>query len=86
MRDQNFQELMSNIDHFLPDDGPSNVSETTATQHVGEAKPSIVEQLDSQLSFKQFLKRSIPNRKPSPALIQSIKDRIVLIDPLDSAI
>ena len=86
MRDQNFQELMSNIYHFLLDDGPSNVSETTVTQNVGEAKPSIVEQLDSQLSFKQFLKRSIPNRKPSPALIQSIKDRIVLIDPLDSAI
>jgi hypothetical protein len=51
---------------------------------VGAAKPSITEELDSQLSFSAFLKRSIPNRKPSPALIQSIKDRIKIIESPDN--
>lgn len=88
MIDQNFQEMMnSSIDPLLSHDGPSNVSEQTSSYPVGEAKPSIVEELESQISFKQFLKRNIVNRKPSPALIQSIKDRIILIDSkADSAI
>ena len=73
MRDQNFQELMSKFgNRNLLDDGPGSVSETLPYHTVGEAKPSIEEQLDSQLAFKQFLKRSIPNIKPSSEFIQSI--------------
>jgi hypothetical protein len=82
MRDQNFQELMSKFgNRDLLDDGPGSVSETQPYHNsVGEAKPSIEEQLDSQLAFKQFLKRSLPNIKPSSEFIQSIKDRIKIID------
>lgn len=86
MRDQNFQELMSKHITLLPPDGPNSVSETQVNNTVGEAKPSIVEELDSQLSFRAFLKRSIPNSKPSPELIQSLKDRIKIIEFPDSKI
>ena len=86
MRDQNFQELMSKHITLLPPDGPNSVSETQVNNTVGEAKPSIVEELDSQLSFRAFLKRSLPNSKPSPELIQSLKDRIKIIEFPDSKI
>jgi hypothetical protein len=86
MRDQNFQELMSKHSTLLPTDGPNGASEPKVNNTVGAAKPSIAEELDSQLSFKSFLKRSIPNRKPSPELIQSIKDRIKIIEFPDSKI
>ena len=87
MRDQHFQDLMSKFDNNLLNDGPGNVSETSSSYYsVGEAKPSISEELDSQLSFKQFLKRSLPNRKPSSEFIKSIKDRIKIIETPDSSI
>ncbi|WP_367391936.1 hypothetical protein [Lewinella sp. LCG006] len=87
MRDQNFQELMSKFgNRNLLDDGPSSVSETQPYHTVGEAKPSIEEQLDSQLAFKQFLKRSLPNIKPSSEFIQSIKDRIKIIDAPENSL
>ncbi len=87
MRDQNFQELMSKFgNRNLLDDGPGSVSETQPYNTVGEAKPSIEEQLDSQLAFKQFLKRSLPNIKPSSEFIQSIKDRIKIIDAPENSL
>lgn len=87
MRDQNFQELMSKfVNRDLLDDGPGSVSETQPYHTVGEAKPSIEEQLDSQIAFKQFLKRSIPNIKPSSEFIQSIKDRIKIIDAPENSL
>lgn len=87
MRDQNFQQLMSAINNEpLHDTAPDSRSESLSSIPAGEAKPSIVEELDNQLVFKQFLKRSLPNRKPSKEFIKSIKDRIKIIDTTDSAI
>lgn len=85
MRDQNFQELMSKFgNRNLLDDGPGSVSESQDYHTVGAAKPSIAEKLDSQIAFKQFLKRTLPTRKPTSEFIQSIKDRIKIIDTTDS--
>ena len=78
---------MSKFNKDLLNDGPGNASETkTSFYSVGEAKASIEEQLDSQLDFKQFLKRSLPNRKPSSEFIKSIKDKIKIIETRDSSI
>ena len=82
MRDQHFQDLMSKSDKNLLNDGPGNASKSQSKNYrsAGEAKSTIEEKLDSQLDFKQFLKRSLPNRKPSSEFIQSIKDRIKTIE------
>ncbi|MEL6654951.1 MAG: hypothetical protein AAFP77_28610 [Bacteroidota bacterium] len=82
MRDQHFQDLMRKFDKNLQDDGPGNASKSQSKNYrsAGEAKSTIVEELDSQSDFKQFLKRSLPNRKPSSEFIQSIKDRIKTIE------
>jgi hypothetical protein len=85
MRDQNFQEQMSKFgNQSLPDNGPGSISENKDYHTVGAAKSSIEENLDSQIAFKQFLKRGLPTRKPSSEFIQSIKDRIKIIDTTDS--
>ena len=38
------------------------------------------------IAFKQFLKRSLPNIKPSSEFIQSIKDRIKIIDAPENSL
>ena len=81
MRDQHFQELMSNFgQRTLLSDGPGSSSESQDYPTVGAAKPSMQDQLDSQVAFRQFLKQRLSNRKPSSEFIQSIKDRIKIID------
>jgi len=87
MRDQTFQQLMSDFNWApIHSDGPAGRSEENTVTPVGEAKPNIVDNLDSQLSFKEFLKRNLPNRKPSSEFIKSIQDRIKLIDTTDSEV
>lgn len=86
MRDQTFQQLMSDFNWApINSDGPpaGRCDENTITP-VGEAKPNIVDKLDSQLVFKQFLKRNLPNRKPSSEFIKSIQNRIKLMETTDS--
>ncbi len=86
MRDQNFQDLMRKHNKDLRNDGPGNVSASSSQKSADEAQFNIDRELESQTSFKQFLKRSLPNRKPSSEFIQSIKDRIKTIDSPDSSI
>lgn len=81
MRDHTFQQLMSDFNWApIQSDGPAGKSENNIAAPVGEAKPNIIDDLDSQLSFKEFLKRNLPNRKPSNEFIKSIQNRIKLID------
>lgn len=86
MRDQNFQDLMRKHNKDLRNDGPGNVNASSSQKSPDEANFNIDKELDSQVSFKQFLKRSLPNRKPSSEFIQSIKDRIKIIETPDSSI
>ena len=77
---------MRKFDQNLLSDGPGNVSQPQANYPTDEAKSNIEKELESQLAFKKFLKRSIPNKKPSSEFIQSIKDRIKIIESPDSSI
>ena len=70
----------------LRNDGPGNVSASSSQKSADEAQFNIDRELESQTSFKQFLKRSLPNRKPSSEFIQSLKDRIKIIDSPDNSI
>lgn len=82
MKDQNFQERMSKHNTLLPSDGNgvSNEPKANSSRRGFAPRPSLDKELDSQSSFKAFIKRSIPSKKPSPELIQSIKDRIKIIE------
>ena len=87
MRDQTFQQLMSDFNWApIHSDGPAGRCEENTATPAGEAKPNIVDNLDSQLEFKEFLKRNLPNRKPSSEFIQSIQNRIKLIGSTDADI
>ena len=78
MRDQNFQDQMSKVDHFLVDGTPDNVQ---GAKLPADGKADFTEeQLSKQESFSRFIKRKFPSRKASPELIQSIKDRIKMLD------
>jgi hypothetical protein len=78
MRDQHFQELMSKVDFYLLNGTPDTAKDVISSV---EAKPEILDELSKQQSFREFIKRKLPSRKPSPELIQSIKDRIKVFDP-----
>ncbi|MEL7222759.1 MAG: hypothetical protein AAGJ93_15665, partial [Bacteroidota bacterium] len=82
MKDQNFQNRMSKHDTLLPSEGNgvANEPKANSSRRGFAPRPSLDKELDSQASFKAFIKRSIPSKKPSPALIQSIKDRIKIIE------
>ncbi|MCB9080975.1 MAG: hypothetical protein H6555_04610 [Lewinellaceae bacterium] len=41
-----------------------------------QSNPSYFNVLSQEQSFREFIKSKIHRRKPSPALIQSIKDKI----------
>lgn len=71
---------MRSADVLYPAENPNSVSETHETPQIGQARPSLVEELDQQLAFRQFLKQHIPTRKASPEFIQSLKDRIKVVD------
>jgi hypothetical protein len=82
MRDQHFQELMSKADSTLL----NGTSQTAKEAMPVDVKSGILDELGKQQSFRQFIKRKLPSRKPSPDLIQSIKDRIKISDPQESSI
>ena len=87
MRDQTFQQLMSDFNWApLQSDGPAGRSDENTNTLAGEAKPNKVDNLDSQIAFKQFLKRNLPNRKPSSDFIKSIENRIKLMGSVDPEI
>lgn len=83
MRDQHFQELMSKADSILLNGTSRTAKEATS---VVDVKSGILDELSKQQSFRKFIKRKLPSRKPSPELIQSIKDRIKITDPQESSI
>lgn len=82
MRDQHFQELMSKADSTLLNGTSQTAKEVTPV----DVKSEILDELSKQQSFRKFIKRKLPSRKPSPELIQSIKDRIKITDPQESSI
>lgn len=74
MRDQNFQKLVEKVTMYL-DNELSESAERELLKEI-KANPTYLNVLSQEKSFREFIKSRIHRRKPSPALIQSIKEKI----------
>jgi hypothetical protein len=76
MRDQNYQDLIKKVTMYLDNE----LNENAERELLREIKdnPSYLKVLSQEQSFREFIKSKIHRRKPSPALIQSIKEKIRL--------
>ena len=74
MRDHNYQELVRKVTMYLDNE----LSETAERELLNEIKanPAYLKVLSQEKSFREFIKSKLHRRKPSPALIKSIKDKI----------
>lgn len=74
MRDQNYQHLVRKVTMYLDNE----LSESAERELLMEIKsnPAYLKVLSQEKSFREFIKSKIHRRKPSPALIQSIKEKI----------
>lgn len=74
MRDHNYHDLVQKVTMYL-DNELSESAETELLREI-KANPSYLQVLSQEQSFREFIKSKIHRRKPSPALIQSIKEKI----------
>ncbi|PHN01295.1 hypothetical protein [Flavilitoribacter nigricans] len=74
MRDQNYLELVKKVTMYL--DNELSEREERALLREIKDNPHYLRILSQEKSFREFIKGKIHRRKPSPALIQSIKDKI----------
>jgi len=79
MGDQSYQELIKKVTMYLDNE----LSEKDERELLGEiqSNPLYYKVLSQEKSFRDFIKSKIHRRKPSPALIQSIKDKIRVSPP-----
>jgi len=71
---QNYQELVRKVTMYLDNE----LSKEAERELLNEIKqnPAYYEVLSKEKSFREFIKSRVHRRKVSPALIQSIKDKI----------
>lgn len=75
MRDhQNYQGLVEKVTMYL-DNELSEQAERELLMEI-KANPAYLKVLSQEKSFREFIKSKIHRRKPSPTLIQSIKEKI----------
>ncbi len=74
MRSHNHHELVQKVTMYL-DNELSESAEMELLKEI-KANPAYLEVLSQEQSFREFIKSKIHRRKPSPALIQSIKEKI----------
>lgn len=74
MRNQNHQELVQKVTMYLDNELSEN-AERALLQEI-KSNPAYLKILSQEKSFREFIKSKIHRRKPSPALIQSIKEKI----------
>lgn len=74
MRDQNYLELVKKVTMYL-DNELSEKDERELLRDI-KANPAYLRVLSQEKSFREFIKSKIHRRKPSQALIQSIKEKI----------
>ncbi len=74
MNDTKFQSIVERIQLYLDNE----LSQAKASELLRElhANPAYLEIFNKEQSFRALIKSHIDKRKPSPDLIQSIKDRI----------
>lgn len=76
---QNEQELFRKVNDYL-DNELSPDAERELLSEIRQ-NPAVYDMLNKEQTFREFIKSRIHRRKASPALIQSIKDKIK-ISPL----
>ena len=76
MGDRNYQELVKKVTMYL-DNELSERDERELLAQI-QSNPMYLKVLSQEKSFRDFIKSKIHRRKPSPALIQSIKEKIRL--------
>jgi len=75
MRDQNYQQdLVDKVTMYLDNELSEN-AERELLREI-QSNPAYIRVLSQEKSFREFIKNKIHRRKPSPALIQSIKEKI----------
>jgi hypothetical protein len=74
MANQTIQQLTERIHLFL-DNGLSKAEENELLLEI-QSNPAYLQILSKEKSFREFLKSRLQRRKPSPALVQSIKEKI----------
>lgn len=74
MSTQDYQVLIQKVTMYL-DNELSEGEERKLLQDI-QSNPNYYQILSKEQSFREFIKTKIHRRKPSPALIQSIKERI----------
>jgi hypothetical protein len=75
----NHQELIRKVTMYL-DNELSEHAERDLLKEI-KSNPAYLRILSQEKSFREFLKSKVHRRKPSPALIQSIKDKIRIAPP-----
>ena len=73
-QDHNYHELVKKVTMYL-DNELSKESERELLKEIKQ-NPRYFEILSKEKSFREFIKSRVTRRKVSPALIQSIKDKI----------
>lgn len=78
--DQNYQDLVQKVMMYLDNE----LSESAERELLKELRsnPAYMELLDQEQSFRELIKNKLQRRKPSPALVQSIKDKIKIVAPI----
>ena len=71
---QNYQDLVRKVNMYL-DNELNKEAEMALLQEI-KGNPLYLEVLSKERSFREFIKSKVHRRKVSPALIQSIKDKI----------
>lgn len=74
MKDQNYLDLVKKVTMYL-DNELNEGAERELLKEI-KANPAYLQVLSQEKSFRDFIKSKIHRRKPSPALIQSIKEKI----------
>jgi len=71
---QNYQELVKKVNMYLDNE----LTKEAERELLSEIKqnPAYFEVLSKEKSFREFVKSRVHKRKVSPALIESIKDKI----------
>jgi anti-sigma factor RsiW len=82
MKDQNYQELVRKITMYL-DNELSEQAERELLREI-QSNPAYIKVLSQEKSFREFIRSKIHRRKPSPALIQSIKEKI-RVNPIQAS-
>lgn len=80
MGDHNYQDLVEKVTMYL-DNELSERDERELLVQI-QSNPQYLKLLSQEKSFREFIKSKIHRRKPSPALIQSIKEKIRVSPPV----